>query len=210
MLTIHGLPLSAAAHVLWGCTLRQTSKGGELLAIPEVTQPKPEKVEAVNRLRDIVNSSATAILADQTGLNVKQISELRRRLEDAGAKFTVVKNTLFRLATVGTSMEPLGAGLEGPTALAYSSADAVAIAKAIFTFIREFRAGAIKRAFVDGSLLTAEDVNDLAILPPKEVLIGQALGSLISPLSGFVGTLQTALASFAFTLQSVAEKREAA
>lgn len=180
------------------------------MAIPEVTQPKPEKVEAVNRLRDIVNSSATAILADQTGLNVKQISELRRRLEQAGAKFTVIKNTLFRLATAGTPMEPLGVGLEGPTVLAYSSADAAAMAKTISTFIREFRVGAIKRAFVDGSLLTAEDVIALAILPPKEVLIGQVVGSLVSPLSGFVGTIQIALANFGFTLQSVAEKREAA
>ena len=180
------------------------------MTIPETKQPRPEKVEAVSRLREIVDSSSVAILADQTGLNVKQISDLRRRLESVDARFTVIKNTLFRLATAGTPMEPLGAGLEGPTALAYSSADPAAVAKAISAFIRETRAGAIKRAFVEGSLLTAEEVSALATLPPREVLIGQLIGSLMSPMSSLVGVMQMALANFAFTLQAVAEKREAA
>ena len=179
------------------------------MTVPEAKQPKPEKVEAVSRLREIVNSHSTAILADQTGLNVKQISNLRRRLESVDARFTVIKNTLFRLATVGTPMEPLGAGLEGPTALAYSSADPAAVAKAISQFIRETRAGAIKRAFVEGSLLTADEVTTLATLPPRDVLIGQVIGSLMSPMSNLVGIMQMALANFAFTLQAVAEKRVA-
>lgn len=175
-----------------------------------VIEPKPEKIETVARLRDIVNSSTAAILADQTGLNVKQISELRRRLEAVDARFTVVKNTLLRLATQGTRMEPLGEKLEGPTALAYTAGDPAAVAKAISAFIREHRVGAVKRGFVEGSLLTAEQINELATLPSREVLVGQVVGSLVSPLAGMVALMQSVLANFAFTLQSVAEKREAA
>ena len=173
-------------------------------------EPKPEKIQSVERLREIVEASSTAILTDQTGLNVKQMSEMRKRLEAVGASLTVVKNTLFRLATAGTPMAPLGEGLEGPTALAYSAGEPAAVAKAIATFIREARVGAVKRGFVEGSLLAPDEVNDLATLPPREVLVAQVVGSLVSPMSSLLGVMQMVLANFAFTLHSVAEKREAA
>ena len=172
-------------------------------------QPKSEKIEIVAKLREIVNASSAMILADQTGLTVKQISELRKRLESADAKFTVVKNTLLRLATADTDKAPLGEGLEGPTALAYTSGDPVAVAKVLSQFIKETKIGAIKRGFVEGSLLNDKDIADLATLPSRDVLVAQVVGGLASPMSSLLGVMQMVLANFAFTLQAVAEKREA-
>ncbi len=172
-------------------------------------RPKPEKIEIVAKLREIVDASTTMILADQTGLSVKQISELRKRLEAADAKFSVVKNTLLRLATAGTSKEPLGDGLEGPTAMAYSSGDPVAVAKTLSQYIKETKVGSIKRGFVEGSLLSEKEIIDLATLPSRDVLVAQVVGGLASPMSSMLGTIQMVLANFAFTLQSIAEKREA-
>ena len=169
--------------------------------------PRPEKVAEVQLLRGILESSSAAILTDYRGLNVKAISTLRKRLREADAGFRVIKNTLVKRAAEGLPAENLVRGLDGPTALAYSQADPVNVAKALAGFIREFKLLAIKGGLTEGQILGPEQVQALATMPPRPVLLAQVVGGFQSPVASFVGTLQQVYAGFVYTLQGIAEKK---
>ena len=169
--------------------------------------PRPDKVQEVEHLRAILENSKAAILADYRGLNVKLISNLRKRLREAETGFRVVKNTLIKLAAKGLLAEKLVADLEGPTAIAYTEGDPVNTAKALSGFIREFKLLTIKGGLAEGHLLGPSDLQVLSTLPPRQVLIAQVVGGLQSPVASLAGTLQQLYAGFVYTLQGVAEKK---
>lgn len=169
--------------------------------------PRPEKVQEVQTLREILERSRAAILADYRGLNVKLMLALRRRLREAGSSIRVVKNTLLKRAAEGLLAEKLVEGLEGPTALAYTEADGVEAAKALAAFAREFRVLTIKGGIAEGHLMDADQLQTLATMPPRPVLLGQVVGGLQAPVSSLVGTMQRIYADFVYTLQSVADKK---
>jgi large subunit ribosomal protein L10 len=133
---------------------------------------------------------------------------LRRRLRESDASIRVVKNTLLKRAAEGLPAEPLVKDLEGPTALAYTMGDPIGTAKALTSFIREFKLLTIKGGLAEGRLLGPMDVSALANMPPRTVLIAQVVGGLQSPVSSFVSTLQQLYAGFVYTLQSVADKKQ--
>ena len=130
---------------------------------------------------------------------------------EVGGEYHVVKNTLFRRA-LGSEITPaLDAVLTGPTAIAFARQDAVATTKALLDFLRELRKPdvAVKAGYVDGRLYTPDQVVELSKIPPREVVLSQALGTIQAPLSNFVGTLNGVLSEFARTLQAVVDKRQA-
>jgi large subunit ribosomal protein L10 len=100
-------------------------------------EPREDKVQEVAELNQMISSSTTTILASYNNLSVKDVSNLRKKLRDADAQFRVVKNTLFKLAAQGTAVEPMVNDLAGPTAMATTAGDPVAIAKALVDFARE-------------------------------------------------------------------------
>lgn len=173
--------------------------------------PKQEKIEAVGELQQDIQQSNALLMTDYRGLTVSEITELRRNLRGAGADYKVVKNTLFTRAAKDADVEAdMSDILAGPTAVAFVHQDPVAIAKALVDFAKTHKLLDIKGGYVDGRVFNADQIQALSKVPPREVLIGQMLGAFQSPITGFVGTLSGILSEFVFTLQAVADKKEAA
>lgn len=171
--------------------------------------PNQEKVEIVNGMKDLLAGATTVILTDHTGMSVKQFSTLRSRLREADAQFRVVKNTLVKLATQGTPVQDLVSNLEGPTSMAVTQEDPVAVAKIIAQFMKESKLLQLKGGFIEGRIVSIEDVRSLSTIPPKPQLLAMLVGGLQSPIAGLVGTLQSTLGSLVMTLQAVADKQAA-
>lgn len=168
-----------------------------------------EKIQEVDEVRQILETSKGAILADYRGLNVKSLNTLRKRLRDNGGSFRVVKNTLYRRASEGMPASVLGEGLEGPTGMAYSDRDAVELAKILTVFAKESKILKIKGGVAEGHVMDPAQLAVLATLPPREYLLAQVVGGMQAPVSAFVGTMQQLYAGFVYTLQGVAEKKGA-
>ena len=136
------------------------------------------------------NQGAQAgVLADYRGLTVAQDTELRKQLREAGVEYTIVKNTLTRLAANEVGLNDLDPILHGPTALATSTTDVVAPAKVLVEFAKKNEQLEIKAGFVDGKVIDANEVKVYASIPSKEVLIAKMLGSLQAPIGNLVRTL---------------------
>jgi large subunit ribosomal protein L10 len=172
-------------------------------------KPSPQKVAQVEQLRQWLSASKGVIFTDYRGLNVSQITQLRKQLRQNQAEYRVVKNTLFRLAAQGLISDNLDDILEGPTAVAFIHGDEAAAAKALSDAARELRVLTVKGAVLGGRRYNAEAVQQLAKLPPREVLVAQVVGGLQSPIAGLVGTLHGILRDFVYTVQAIADKKSA-
>jgi large subunit ribosomal protein L10 len=150
---------------------------------------RTEKEKIVAELTERLKGSETLIVADYRGLSVKEIDDLRTKLLEQGASFTVVKNSLTRRAAEAAGADALLALLDGPSAIAFleSEGDAVAVAKALADSARTTKILAIRGGIMQGRAITAEDVEELAKLPPIDVLRGQVLGAVTAPLYAIVG-----------------------
>ncbi len=174
-------------------------------------EPATAKVELVAELRALVGQTQAAILTDYRGLSVAELTDLRKKLRGADAEFRVVKNTLFKLAADGLMpVADLDAHLSGPTAIGFAKGDPVAASKVLVDFVRDHKAISLKAGVMGGRVFDAAQVEALSKTPPREVLISQMLGSLQSPIAGFVGTLNGIVSNFVFTLQAVADQKGAA
>jgi large subunit ribosomal protein L10 len=156
---------------------------------------KEDKVRVVDELTERLRSADTLIVADYRGLTMPQIDALRGKLLEHGARFTVVKNTLTRRAAKGAGSEALVALLEGPTAIAFIEADGdmVAVAKALADSARDTKVLTIRGGILAGREIAAGDVEELAKLPPLDVLRGQVLAAVIAPLTQLVALVGTPL-----------------
>lgn len=150
---------------------------------------RPEKEQIVSELTERLRSSDTLIVADYRGLSVKEIDDLRTKLIEQGADFTVVKNSLTRRAAEAAGADALLALLEGPTAIAFleEGGDPVAVAKALADSAKTTKILAVRGGIMQGRTISAEDVDELAKLPSAEVLRGQVLGAVAAPLYTIVG-----------------------
>lgn len=171
--------------------------------------PKEEKIEAVKELRENIEGSNSLLLTDYRGLTVSEITTLRRTLHEKGADYKVVKNTLFKLAAEKLADSGIYDLLAGPTAVAFVHNDPIASAKAIMDFTRDHKDLEVKGGYVEGRLLTADQIQALSKIPPKEILLAQLVGSIQSPIAGLVGTLQGLMSNLVYTLQAVSEQRAA-
>jgi large subunit ribosomal protein L10 len=152
---------------------------------------KAEKERIVAELAERLKQTPTLFVADYRGLSVTEIDDLRTKLIEHGARFTVVKNTLTKRAAEEAGAEALLALLEGPTAIAFIEADGdmVAVAKALTDSARTTRILAIRGGILDGSPIGEDEVRNLATLPPVDVLRGQVIGAITSPLMTVVGLI---------------------
>jgi large subunit ribosomal protein L10 len=153
---------------------------------------RAEKEQELQDLNAAFRKADTAILVDYRGLNVPQVTELRRQLRAARAQYKVVKNTLARRASKGTAFESLEAQFEGTTAIAYTGDDAVALAKALTAFMKGAPTLSVKAAVVQGRAIKPAEVTDLASLPGKPELYGRLLFVLQGPMQQFVSVLAAA------------------
>src|SRR5438094_3046624 len=160
-----------------------------------MTVKKADKERVVTELAERLRASETLLVADYRGLTMPQIDELRTRLLESGAKFTVVKNTLTRRAAEAAGTEALLTLLDGPSAIAFLEADGdmVAAAKALADSARQTNVLEIRGGIMQGRAVTAAEIETLAKLPPEDVLRGQVLGAIIAPLSAFAALLNAPL-----------------
>ncbi|WP_440113208.1 50S ribosomal protein L10 [Paenibacillus sp. QZ-Y1] len=164
------------------------------MANAKVIQAKQESVDAVTaKLRE----SATTVVVDYRGLNVAQVTELRKQLREAGIEFQVLKNTLLRRAATAAELGELNEVLTGPTAIAFSADDVVAPAKILNDFAKKNDALELKGAVVEGRVIGAEEVKALAELPSREGLLSMLLSVLQAPVR-----------NFALAVKAVADKEE--
>src|SRR5215471_580461 len=156
---------------------------------------RDDKEKVVTELADRLRNADTLIVADYRGLTMPQIDTLRGRLLEHGARFSVVKNTLTRRAAEAAGQTALLALLEGPSAIAFIEADGdmVAVAKALSDSARETRVLVIRGGILQGREISGEAVEELAKLPPLEVLRGQVLGAVIAPLTQLIGLVSAPL-----------------
>ncbi len=152
---------------------------------------KSEKEKIVAELAEKLKDTPTLFVADYRGLSVTEIDDLRTKMIEHGARFTVVKNTLTRRAAEAAGADALRAMLEGPTAIAFIEADGdmVAVAKALADSARTTKILAIRGGILDGSPIGEDDVKNLATLPPLDVLRGQVIGAITAPLMTVVGLI---------------------
>lgn len=168
---------------------------------------KASKVDAVERLRESIAAQKGAVIAENLGLTVADVTRLRKTLREADAEFRVVKNTLIRLASRDTGFEKLSDVFVGPTAVGFARNDPVSLAKAM----REFAAGntkfRLKAGFLDGKVLTAKEIEALADLPTREVLLAQLVGALASPLRRLARVFSDPPGKLVYALHSIHEKK---
>ena len=170
---------------------------------------KAQKQETVTALATRLRRSTTLYVTDFTGLDVAQMTQLRRRLRQAGTDFVVVKNTLARRALGDAQVPGLEEHLAGPTGLVLTGVgvDPVAAAKVLADFAREFEKPAIKVGLVDGKTVTAAQVKRLASLPSRQELLGQLGGAFQAPMAGLVGALNGVLMNMMGALEALRAKR---
>src|SRR5246127_5406944 len=152
---------------------------------------KEQKEQVVNEMTARLKAPDTLLVADYRGLTMPQIDELRTKLLEQGARFSVVKNTLTKRAAEAAGADALLAMLEGPTAIAFIEAegDMVAVAKALADSARTTKVLTIRGGILDGAPIGEDEVKNLATLPPLDVLRGQVLGAITAPLTTVVALI---------------------
>jgi large subunit ribosomal protein L10 len=167
---------------------------------------RDEKAAVVDELAGEIRDAQAIFAVDYRGITVSQAAELRSRLREAETRFRVVKNSLTERASDKAGVESLKELLEGPTALAFVLGDAALAAKALNDQGRVLGTLEFKGGMMDGAPLTADEIRSLARLPARDVLNGQLVGVIASPLSGLVRTLNALISGLALQLGQIAEE----
>lgn len=173
------------------------------------------KQAVVAQLKEQLESAKGVVLTSYKGLTVAQDTELRRELREAGVSYHVVKNTMLRIAAKEAGIEGIEEHLEGTTAFAFSTEDAVAPAKVIRGFIKKNKLEdaevlTVKVGMVEGKVIGVDEVKALAALPSREELIAKLLGSMNAPISNTVNVLQGVIRNAVYVLDAIRSQKESA
>jgi len=169
---------------------------------------KRQKEQQVEYITDKFEKAKSVIFADYRGLNVSQMTDLRRRLGQAASTIKVIKNRLVKRAAKMKSIEGMDAFFTGPTAMAVSEKDPVQVAKVMVEFAKEHELLKIKAGYMDGKVIDIATINRLASLPSREVLLGKMLGSMMAPASNLAGLLHALPRRLVSVINAIKEKKQ--
>lgn len=169
---------------------------------------RTKKEELVDLYQRGMATAEHAFVLGYKGIKVNQVNELRSKVRDAGARYVVVKNRLALRAIDGRPLEDLKEQFAGPTAVAYSNDDPVALAKALTEFAKDVPVMEFRGGLLNGQEVGAEDIQEIANLPGREELIAKLLFLLKSPITSFVRTLAAIPRDFVVVLDQIAQKKE--
>ena len=167
---------------------------------------RPEKASIVSDLAEKLNRSPFVLVTDYQRMKVDQFGDLRNRLAPAGAEVRVVKNSFLKRAMTDSGLPDVADKLSGQTAIVMGQKDVAPVAKILKTFAAEFKVAALKIGVIDKSILSAQEIEALADLPLRDVLLAQLLGLLMSPATKLVRLLNEPGASLARLLNAKAQK----
>jgi len=170
---------------------------------------KEFKKEKIAHYKSQFEKAKVAVVADYRGLSVEEITELRRGLQAQSADLTVTKNTLCKVAAKDTNFEAISDLMQGPTAIAFGFGDEVAAAKVLSKFIKENKKGEILGAVLEGKTLNADEAKKLASMPSREELYAKILGSINSPVSGIVYSVNGVMAALTRAVAAVRDQKQA-
>ena len=173
---------------------------------------RPEKVASVEEIREKLGSANAALLTEYRGLTVTEIATLRAALRPAGTEYKVFKNTLARRAAAAVGLDELADSLTGPVAIAFvrkDGGDAVTAAKALREFAKTNDNLVLKGGILGPRILTTKDVEALADVPPRDVLLARLAGGFQAPLTKAAGLFQAFTRNFAYGLKAYIDQRPA-
>ena len=157
-----------------------------------------QKKQIVAEVADRISNSCAGVIVDYKGISVADDTALRRELREAGVEYTVVKNTLIKLAIKGTSLEPMSDVLDGTSAIATCNDDYVAAARILNKYAEDHENFSLKTGYIDGEVISMEKLMELATLPSRETLLSMVANVFSAPIAGF-----------ARAVQAIADKAEA-
>ena len=172
--------------------------------------PRQEKVAVVEEVTAKLNAADAVIITEYRGMSVGQLAALRRQLRPAGGEYKVYKNTLARFAAQNAGVSDLASLLSGPSGITFVQGDAAGVAKSLRDAARTNPMLVIKGGVMGGRVISAKDVEALAELPSRDVLLAKFAGALQAPLVKTAGLLQAVPRNFAYGLKALIEQKEAA
>ena len=167
------------------------------------------KKQIVAEMTEKFSGSQSVIITDYRGLNVAEVTELRKKLREAGVEFKVVKNTLLKIAAKNAGIEGVDEYFQGPTAVAFGLNDAVAPAQVLSKFAKDHKNLEIKGGVLEGKVIGLAEIKALADLPSREVLLAQVASVFQAPIAGLVNVLQGTIRKLGYALEEVRKLKEA-
>ena len=171
---------------------------------------REEKSQEVSELNEQIGKASNAFLIDFKGITVPQVTELRRQVRQTNSGYVVVKNTLALIALKDSPIISMKEKFTGPTAIAFNSTDAVGLAKALTRFAKDVPAVQFKGALLNGQVVPASEIQNIANLPSREELVAKLLYMLQSPIRGLVTVLQANIRNLTVVLDQIAKQKETA
>jgi len=168
---------------------------------------REDKAAAISELGEGIGKATNAFVIAFKGITVPQVTELRRQVRDTDSTYVVVKNTLALIAVKDSPLTALKDQFSGPTAVAYNRTDAVALAKALTKFAKDVPAISFKGAMLNGQIVPADQIQNIANLPSREELIAKLLYVMQAPIRGLATVLQANIRNIAVVLSEIAKQK---
>lgn len=169
--------------------------------------PKPEKTVAVDKLKQIMNGASSVFVTDYTGLNVEEITKLRKELRDNSIKYLVAKNTLLKIAATDSGLGKLNDFFQGQTGLAFGADDPAIAAKILHNSFKSIEKPKIKAFMLDKEFYPGSEITRLADLPSKDVLYSMVVASVESPLTSLISSIDGIFQELFATLEALQKSK---
>lgn len=170
--------------------------------------PTPEKREIVEELNEKFSEAKSMVITDYIGLNVAEMTELRKQLREAGVDYKVVKNTLAIIAAKKANFDKITEYFSGPTAIAFGLEDVVSPARVLVDFSKKHQVLEIKAGYLNGEIINIDKVKSLAEIPGREELLAKAFAGMQAPLVGLVNVLQGNIRGLVQTLSQIKDQKQ--